>query len=401
MHRVVPGINRFYPAMQQTSRYKNTQTHIGGTKMKFNKWTLALAAVGAVSLTTVAQAEEKLLLGSQANLTSTTISGFVDTSIEWNDNDYVPGNIPARSASKQNGFNLNVVDITLEKALDESEWASGYKAEFWFGPDIAQIGSNSTVPAGGDVHIKQAYVALRTPVGNGIDWKVGVFDTIVGYEASNAGANPNFTRSWGYAIEPTQHTGILGSYRLTDLVSFTAGVANTENPTINDRDLDGAGTANWDKTYLASVALTAPEDWGFLAGSTVYGGVVLGSDNDTDNYYVGTTLNTPVADLKVGFAYDYRKTQNDTDAQVLGAYASFQATEKLSLHGRAEYGDGEASNTSFWGTQGVLAFTATAQYELWENVISRLELRWDEAKDVGGSTVGNTVGAYANLIYNF
>jgi hypothetical protein len=368
--------------------------------MKFNKWTLALAAVGAVSLTTVAQAEEKLLLGSQANLTSTTISGFVDTSVEWNDGDYAPGFIPARTASKQDGFNLNVVDITLEKALDESEWASGYKAEFWFGPDVGQIGSTST-GSGGDVYIKQAYVALRTPVGNGIDWKVGVFDTVIGYEASNAGANPNFTRSWGYAIEPTQHTGILGSYRLTDLVSFTAGVANTENAAINDRDTDTAGNPNWDTTFLASAALTAPEDWGFLAGSTVYGGVVIGSDIDQDNFYVGATFNTPVADLKVGFAYDYRISDVSADAQVLGAYASFQATEKLSLHGRAEYGDGEEGNTSFWGEQSVIAFTATAQYELWENVISRFELRWDEAKDVGGATAGNTVGAYANLIYNF
>jgi hypothetical protein len=395
MHRVVPGINRFYPAMQQTSRYKNTQTHIGGTKMKFNKWTLALAAVGAVSLTTVAQAEEKLLLGSQANLTSTTISGFVDTSVEWNDSDYVPGNIPGRSDKKEDGFNLNVVDITLEKALDESEWASGYKAEFWFGEDVTQIGSWAS-DSESDVYIKQAYVALRTPVGNGIDWKVGVFDTIVGYEASNAGDNPNFTRSWGYAIEPTQHTGILGSYRVTDLISFTAGVANTETPEINDRD-DNKN----DKTFLGSVAFTAPEDWGFLAGSTVYGGAVLGSSIDSDNYYVGATLNTPVADLKVGFAYDHRISDTLADAQVIGAYASFQATEKLTLHGRAEYGFGEEGNTAFWGEQGVLAFTATAQYELWQNVLSRVEVRWDEARDIGGETAGNTVGAYANLIYKF
>jgi hypothetical protein len=362
--------------------------------MKFNKWTLALAAVGAVSLTTVAQAEEKLLLGSQANLTSTTISGFVDVSAEWNDNDYIPGIIPSRSATKSRGFNLNVVDIALEKALDESEWASGYKAEFWFGPDVAQIGSSSTGGAG-DVYIKQAYVALRTPVGNGIDWKVGVFDTIVGYEASNAGDNPNFTRSWGYAIEPTQHTGILGSYRLTDLVSFSAGVANTELAPINNRDTGNSK----DKAYLGSVAITAPEDWGFLAGSTVYGGVVLGSMN-TDNYYFGATFNTPVADLKVGLAYDYRETVNASDAWVLGAYASFQATEKLSLHSRVEYGEIEEGTLGSVGS--LLGITATAQYDLWENVLSRIEVRWDEARDVGGAgTQVNSVGAYANLIYKF
>ena len=32
--------------------------------------------------------------------------------------------------------------------------------------------------------LRQAYIALRTPLGNGIDWKIGVFDTIVGYEST-------------------------------------------------------------------------------------------------------------------------------------------------------------------------------------------------------------------------
>ncbi len=372
--------------------------------MKFNKWTVALAAVGAVSLTSVAQAEEKLMLGSQAQLTSTTISGFVDTSVEWNDNDYIPGIIPYRGATKQDGFNLNVVGLTLEKALDESEWSSGYKAELWLGPDSAGIG---TQMAGGDLAIKQAYVALRTPVGNGIDWKVGVFDTIVGYEASNAGANPNFTRSWGYAMEPTQHTGFLAAYRLCDLVSFTAGVANTENALINDREQNA-----WDVTYLASVAVTAPEDWGFIAGSTLYAGVVIGSDNDNDNYYIGATFNTPISDLRVGVAYDYRSTTatptpaafGTGDAWVVGTYASFQATEKLSLHGRLEYGEIE-EQPIVPAVGSVFGATLTAQYDLWQNVISRLEVRWDEVSDVGhnglGSSGRNTTGVYANLIYNF
>ena len=51
--------------------------------MKFNKWTLGLAAVGAVSLASVAQAEEK---GStvMTALSSTVLSGYVDTSMQWN-----------------------------------------------------------------------------------------------------------------------------------------------------------------------------------------------------------------------------------------------------------------------------------------------------------------------------
>ncbi|MFO1511436.1 MAG: hypothetical protein U1F83_00740 [Verrucomicrobiota bacterium] len=49
--------------------------------MKFNKWTLGLAAVGTVSLPSIAQAEEKVSV-VQTALSSTTISGYVDTS--WN-----------------------------------------------------------------------------------------------------------------------------------------------------------------------------------------------------------------------------------------------------------------------------------------------------------------------------
>ena len=46
--------------------------------MKVNKWTLGLAACGLVSLPTLVQAEEKLS-ALQTALSSTTISGYVNT----------------------------------------------------------------------------------------------------------------------------------------------------------------------------------------------------------------------------------------------------------------------------------------------------------------------------------
>ena len=51
--------------------------------MKFNKWTVALAALGVVSLASAAKAEEKASPVMTA-LASTTISGYVDTSAQWN-----------------------------------------------------------------------------------------------------------------------------------------------------------------------------------------------------------------------------------------------------------------------------------------------------------------------------
>jgi hypothetical protein len=71
--------------------------------------------------------------------------------------------------------------------------------------------------------------------GNGLDFKFGVFDSIIGYESVESPANPNFTRSYGHSIEPQTHTGLLASYRFSDCFSFTAGVANTVNSSINSR----------------------------------------------------------------------------------------------------------------------------------------------------------------------
>ena len=169
--------------------------------MKFNKWTLGLAAVGVVSLASAAKAEEKASSVMTA-LSSTSLSGYVDTSAQWNfgtGNGRLP-DYKFGGASKADGFNLNTVQLRIEKPLDESEWAAGYRLDLWAGPDANILGTQSVFGSGsqastGDFAVRQAYAALRMPVGNGIDWKMGVFDSIIGYESVESGNNPNHTRS--------------------------------------------------------------------------------------------------------------------------------------------------------------------------------------------------------------
>ena len=375
--------------------------------MKVNKWTLGLAALGLVSLASAAKADEKQPTYLETALSSTTISGYVDTSFEWQMCNQDGVGIPFRGDNKRDGFNLNVVKLSLEKPLDESEWASGYKVDLLFGPDavgynpIQQSGGGGFVARNEGFGIKQAYVNLRAPIGNGVEFKVGTFDTIIGYEVFEAGSNPNFSRSWGWNTEPTQHTGVLGSYRVSDLVSVSAGVANTLTAGINARNTDNGGDDYWCKTYMGSIAVTAPEDWGWAAGSTLYGGIVsgwAGGSEDQNNYYAGLTLNTPVAGLTAGLAFDSVCNLGGDDglnADVLGVYASFQATEKMSLHGRAEFG--------WWEDNGddadSLSLTGTVQYDLWQNVLSRLELRYDQICWDSGKE--ESVAFYANIIYKF
>jgi hypothetical protein len=58
----------------------------------------------------------------------------------------------------------------------------------------------------------------------------------------------------------------------------------------------------------------------------------------------------------------------------------------------------------------IFALTGTVQYDLWKNVISRLEVRWDHSangNDMFGGTVAgqpdriNAVMLAANVIYKF
>jgi hypothetical protein len=407
--------------------------------MKFNKWTLGLAAAGVVSLGSVVQAEEAQKMSQVLTAVSaTTLSGYVDTSAIWK---FGTGNenLPGRAfdggphnlgGNKLDGFNLNVVEIQLEKPLSEEQWAAGYRVQILAGPDangynVSTLGGGSG--AGSDFSLKDAYVALRVPVANGVDVKVGSFSTVIGYESFESYLNPNYSRSFGWQLEPTQHTGVLASYKASDAVSLSAGVANTWSAGLNARQdhLSGGPGTESEKTYMASISVTAPDSWGFLSGSAWYAGVIdglAGNTKDTTSLYAGGSLKTPVEGLSVGAAFDYRfdgpttVTPGNNWAYAIAGYASLQANDKWKFNARLDYTEG--SDGTYYNRAGGLsrdnrlgAATLTADYALWANVVSRAELRWDHSmsgdKPYGGSTAGaagdrrNAVTAALNLIYKF
>jgi hypothetical protein len=390
--------------------------------MKFNKWTVALAAVGVVSLASAARADEHMSQ-VQTALSNTTISGYVDVSAQWNlgqqDHGQTVGPVPeyANNYRKADGFNLNAVDIALDKPMDQSQWASGYHVEMMFGPDS---------PVGDEQYgaIRQAYIALRTPVGNGIDWKVGVFDSPLGYESTSDPLNPNYTRSYGYTIEPTELTGVLATYKANDIITLQAGVADTWS------GFNGRQPFESQKAYLGDIALTAPDSLGWMKGATLNMGVITapgsgaGGVAGVTSLYAGATLPTPITKLKVGAAFDYKDLHDTAGAAnpnanslwVMGLYANYQATDKLSLNLRGEYldNDGTSATTGLYAgtTTGNAAeeLTATIQYSLWANVLSRVELRWDHVEHGKAFDLAATSGNVAhdnaymlalNLIYQF
>jgi hypothetical protein len=412
--------------------------------MKINKWTLGLAAVGLVSLapavmaqTAAAPAAAPATPSLMTALSATTISGYVDTSAVWN-----PGTGNANpapysfNAGKQDGFNIDDVDIKLSKPFDSGKWSAGYVAELNYGPDATAID-------GGAAPIRQAYLDLEIPVGNGIELKLGRWDNILGYEVNDSMNDPNWTRSYGYSFEPTEHTGGLANYQFASWISAEVGYAN-ELSTVGFGPNAVNARPESRRAFVSLLTLTAPDSWGFLKGSALYGGLDYGpgafgnpnplsggvaspggiASGNTTEWYVGATINTPINNLSVGASFD-----SISDADVAGidagyfysvaGYATYKINDKCNIDGRVEWADGKSLGIAQGLDNGsaptpldkVVALTGTFEYDLWANVMSRLEVRWDHDAGGGGPAFGGeTTGAptklnevliAANLIYKF
>ena len=394
--------------------------------MKFNKWTVALAATGVVSLASAVQADESHPVNTA--LSSTTLSGYVDTSAIWNlgSGSQVANRFANTASDRQDGFNVNTVKLQLEKPIDEGTWSAGYKVETMFGPDANVMPGALT----SGVAIKQAYAALRAPIGNGIDFKIGQFDPIVGYEVTDSYANPNFSRSLGFNnLEPFGHTGILASYQVNDIIGVSGGVANGDSGFgLNGGSLTASGFASGQsgssfrgmlaessKVYMGSVVVKAPESAGWLSGSSLYVGAVngdaKGSKNDPTLLYVGVSLATPIKELSLGASADLLFNGGGTGAlgnsyaNAYAFYTGYQITEKLKANNRFEYA------TSGYGaflpgrTQDkIIGETFTLDYALWSNVLTRGEFRWDRSVDGGANPFDgqkNDLSLTASIVYKF
>ena len=387
--------------------------------MMLNKATLGIAALGVVGLATTDLAEEKPSPALTA-LSSTTISGYVDTSVIWkigngNGNKGALDGIgyaeaPGKpSQAKVDGVNLNIVMLTVEKPLDEAGWAAGYKVDLLFGPDADDYGTTTQV--GGDLAIKQAYVALRVPLGNNLDFKIGVYDHPLGYEAFESYKNPNYSHSYGYFLEPAAYTGVHLDYGFTDWLSVFGGLGETPSGFINvrsGRHIDGVDYFYENKkTYYGGITLTAPKDLGLLEGSTLTAGAYngLGSPNaddpddasrgDTTGILVSGTMKTPVKGLEIGSAWDYRIQRYHPSVQLneyaIAAYIVYAGIDKWKLAVRGDYYNSSYNDALYHVTNSadneLFALTTTVDYQLWQNVTTRLEFRWDH--DLTGQQNGN------------
>jgi hypothetical protein len=351
---------------------------------------------------------------------SATLSGYVSTGYRWGPG---TGNFAyglSGTTSRANAFSLDVVALSLHRPMENWLLDSGYRVDLWLGPNASDLDTGSTSSS---AELRQAYLDLRFPLVNlltagettSLDLRIGTFNSIVGFESPDHNANAHYTRSWGYTIQPTVHTGIIAFfpgtgrpgvdplYEWDSRYQIALGVANTTDPRIN-------GTpANADrKTLLAGFMWELPEALGPLEGSRFSLGYVNGrartGSDPIQNLYLGLGLLPNSEKWNLSLTHDSRILPGaGNDDSVFGLYVGRQLSDDLTLSARAEIyqegsklysGESAAEQTDGQG------LTLTLNYKIWDNVISRLEYRWDNTDEpVNGRH--NNQGFHLNFIYEF
>jgi hypothetical protein len=396
-----------------------------------------LLSAGLVSIPAVMHADDAPTPSTVLTaLSATTLSGYVDTSAVWK---FGTGNanMPGRTydgPDVQDGFNLNVVSLTLDKAPDADAWSAGYHAQMLMGPGATKRGTGISTPGSGgaiatDFGFNEAYINLHVPVGNGLEIHVGQFGTYNGYEAYDTYKDPNWSRSYGFFIESSAHTGVSAYYKINDMFSVQAGIGNAA---AYNNSVNGRQAYESKKAYLAMATFTAPESFGFLKGATLSGGYTVG-DHQLDastvastgvpaggtrfnqgNIYVGGTLPLPITGLSLGAAYDYTYGQGaKSDYANATALYVLYTMDKWTFGNRVDYASSTAGRFDALDTgkhDMLFSETFTVGYALWKNVITRGEFRWDHSltgdRPYGGTIAGdpvnkNAVSVAMNIIYVF
>jgi hypothetical protein len=391
------------------------------------------------------------------------LSGYVDAGYSYNFNSSsksaVTGRLGSDEASRGD-FNLYAVKLALEKAMTaENKAQAGFRVDVMIGEDAyffenryasfdANWGNNTSQNSN-YLFLEQAYVSIRAPVGNGWDFKVGSFASILGYEVMGRPANMNTTYGLLFDAMPLYYTGVLSSYKFDDYIDVKLGVVNGSNSD-NNTTTSGGGDGC---AVLAALNVTAP------GGNANWSNNFQYSSNEDNNTIYGTRFSTTgvntqntnrvnegsgsghaliynswgnwmpkFADDKLLFAFNallatattgvnpYQSSPSGfgytTTWYGAGAYAKYQINDWFYLASRGEYLSGSngaifdnAGNTA--GSPSRWEYTLTSGFNVIYNLLIRAEYRLDWGNQTtyssGTPSVYSAPAHYAGaeIVYSF
>ena len=162
-------------------------------------------ATGKADPYAVSATENEKIVGDnfvETEQSAIKLSGYVDAGYSYNFTG--SGNqseVNGRLGEQARGdFNLYALKLVLEKSLtSENRAQAGFRVDAFIGEDANYLTSrayaNNVDADSNALYLEQAYALFRVPVGNGWDWKIGKYVSILGYEVNERPANMNISFS--------------------------------------------------------------------------------------------------------------------------------------------------------------------------------------------------------------
>jgi hypothetical protein len=324
---------------------------------------------------------------SMVDLSQWHYSGFVDLGYSLNFN--FPENRRFRSRAttpRVNKFMLNMGGISIRKdASARSRWGADLLVQG--GEDAKDFGFGTNQPQvpGSDVwrHFGRANVSYLAPIGNGLTFQGGLFNSLIGYESLYAKDNFNYTRAWLSDYSPYLMFGANAVYPFNDQWTGAVFVINEIFHLQNANSLPSYGVQ---AAYKPASAWTVRE--------TIYYGP---DQSDTSlefwKFFSETLVEWKSEHVTIVGQYQVG-TQKDAAAPGNPRLLFMGAALPMRWHIggpwsaalRPElYWDRDGLMTGF--QQFIWAVTTTAEYRLsyrWTTAIFRLEYRYDQSTGSGG-----------------
>jgi len=316
----------------------------------------------------------------------------------------------------------------------------------------AQNTARNTCNTSSSVYIDQAYVQYLIPWGD-ITFKAGQFGTLIGYEVPQAPYNWQVSRGLLFSLfQPINHVGLLLSKTYDNGIDWGIGGVNGFGGPIGLNGGQNSPDNNESKSILAHVGLTG--DIGGVSIQALWGPEATGNDHQTrttidfiahmkpwdwgpevalnaDYAILNGNLPSTINGVPTGFRPG---AQYSPDAWGAALYARQAITDKLGVSVRGEYIQDHNSffcvQTGFFCTvvpipggtfaqvspgaplgfpndnAKVYEFTGTIDYSITQQLITKLELRYDALSNIDGvSTHGSFPVGYinneSNGLFNF
>lgn len=315
------------------------------------------------------------------------VGGWIDQGFTWNtDSPTSRSNHPVIYNDRSNDYQMNQLWVFAERAVNTGGcgWDIGGRIDLMYGTDGRFLTARGLEDQwnGTTGDYRMAMPQLYGEVGyNDLSVKVGHMLTPFGYERAQAPENFFYSHSLTHRIQPRTMTGFLAEYKLSDQLSFSAGMHNGVNVwDDNDYSIGFIMSTRW---VSRSERTTAQFNYLFGQRDLDEAGT-QGYDQNVYEFIITHKLNS-----RLTYVLDYTGHQitssravavPNLDRNSVSQYLIYDlnpcwsASTRLDMYYERSYRNGN------WQTTAGGDFYSLAVGLNWKpncNVIVRPELRWD------------------------